>query len=87
MSKRTTKKYLTPEQLEEELERKRNYAEVMERENEQMKRQLEMMSSQTRHANSQQWTTEQVAAAHADMLQTALKGVSLISKFLKYFFQ
>ena len=64
----------TPEQLEE-LKRIRNKADLLERENEQMKRQLELMSSQTRHATSQQWTTEQVALAHSDMLQTALKGV------------
>ena len=50
----------------------------LETERERLRRQIETMSSQNRHAHSQQWSTEQVADANADLLKTALKGVSFL---------
>ena len=46
----------------------------LETERERLRRQIETMSSQNRHVHSQQWTTEQVADAHADMLRQRWKG-------------
>ena len=50
----------------------------LETERERLRRQIETMSSQNRHVHSQQWSTEQVADANADLLKTALKGVSFV---------
>ena len=56
----------------------------LEMERERLRRQIETMNSQNRHVHSQQWSTEQMSDAHADMLKTALKGVSLDFMFEIY---
>jgi len=56
----------------------------LETERERLRRQIETMSSQNRHVHSQQWTTEQVADAHADMLKTALKGLNVIKSTTRF---
>ena len=47
----------------------------LQEENERLKRELELMKSQQRRVQSQSWSTEQVADAHADLLRTAFNGM------------
>jgi len=69
---------------DEEVERKKVEIESLEAENDKLRRQIELMNSQSRHANSQHWTTEQVASAHGDMLKTALKGMTVIKGITRF---
>jgi len=56
----------------------------LRQENERLKRQLELLSSQTRRVHSQIWTTDKIAEAHADLLKTALRGMAVVKGFTRY---
>ena len=54
----------------------------LKEENERLKRELELMKSQQRRVQSQSWSTEQVADAHADLLTTAFNGMLALKGIL-----